>query len=216
MACCGNMICSGCLHAPLYDNQGNEVANKKCPFCRTPPTYLSREEIVKAMNKRMESGDAQATFNVGCYHRDGTSGYPQDYKKALELWHRARELGFAGAYNSIGYAYSNGEGVEVDKKKGVYYYELSAMGGSVAARFNLGILEEMAGNWKRAVRHLMIAVAGGHPNSLQRIQGLYKDGHVTKEDYTKALRLYQYYLGEIKSKQRDKAAAFNSEKYRYY
>jgi len=36
-----------------------------------------------------------------------------------------------------------------------------------------------------------------------------------QDDYSKALRLYQDYLSEIKSVQRDKAAAFSS-KYRYY
>ena len=34
-------------------------------------------------------------------------------------------------------------------------------------------------------------------------------------DYTAALQLYQVYLGEIKSPQRDKAAAAREE-YRYY
>jgi len=29
-ACCGKEICSGCAYAPVYDNQGNEVDNKKC------------------------------------------------------------------------------------------------------------------------------------------------------------------------------------------
>jgi len=38
---------------------------------------------------------------------------------------------------------------------------------------------------------------------------------ISKEDYTNASRLYQEYLGEIKSKQRDEAAAFH-ERYRYY
>ena len=32
--CCGKEICSGCAHAPVYDCQGNEVDNQKCPFCR--------------------------------------------------------------------------------------------------------------------------------------------------------------------------------------
>ena len=45
---------------------------------------------------------------------------------------------------------------------------------------------------------------------------MYSNGHyATKEDYTKALQLYQTYLVEIKSAQRDKAAAFNKE-FRYY
>ena len=48
----------------------------------------------------------------------GRNGFPQDYKKALELWHLAVELGNFAAYNSIGYAYDFGRGVEGDKKEG--------------------------------------------------------------------------------------------------
>ena len=44
---------------------------------------------------------------------------------------------------------------------------------------------------------------------------MYKHGHTTKEDYTKALQAYQAYLGEINSSQRDKAAAAD-ERHRYY
>ena len=62
----------------------------------------------------------------------------------------------------------------------------------------------------------MVAVRGGDSIFLDEIKEMYSNGHATKEDYTKALRLYQEYLGEIKSKQqRDKAAAFSDE-YRYY
>ena len=61
----------------------------------------------------------------------------------------------------------------------------------------------------RVLKHYMIAIRGGMVESLNRnrIQTLYKDGHTTKEDYTKALRLYQEYLDEIKGNQRDEAAA---------
>jgi len=38
-SCCGMTVCSGCIHAPVYDNQGNKVDIKTCPFCRTP--YLN-------------------------------------------------------------------------------------------------------------------------------------------------------------------------------
>ena len=61
----------------------------------------------------------------------------------------------------------------------------------------------------------MIAVRGGYADSLKNIQQLYSNGHASKEDYTKALQLYQTYLGEIKSEQRDKAAAAR-EDYQYY
>ena len=68
----------------------------------------------------------------------------------------------------------------------------------------------------RALNHYLIAVRDGYSNSLKKIQKMYNDGHATKDEYTTALRSYQTYLGEIKSKQRDEAAAFDSEKYQYY
>jgi len=180
----------------------------------------------------MEAGDAIAIYYVGCIYQDGKNGYPQDYKKALELYHRAGELGHHPAYCNIGYCYNFGQGVEVDKKKAKHYYELAAMRGDVQARHNLGGIEHKAfknevarlslgivegnvDNLGRAIKHFMIAIRGGKSESLGVIKDLYSDGLTTKEDYTKALQLYQEYLGEIKSVQRDEAAAAD-DRYRYY
>jgi len=139
--CCGKVICSGCCYAPVYDDQGNEVDNQKCPYCRTPwPS--SDEEVVRRYKNRMKLNDAYATYDLGCCYRDGDDGYRQDYDKALELWHRAGELGYAKAYNDIGFAYYNGRGVEVDENRGTFYWELSAMGGDATARNNLQEVEE--------------------------------------------------------------------------
>ena len=118
-SCCGKVICSGCCHAPVYDNLGNAIIERKCPYCRTPvPT--SFEESIERLQKRVELDDAEAIRNLGCYYRegdDGEYGLPQDYDKAFELFVRAGELGHAIAYCSVGYAYENGNGVEMDKKK---------------------------------------------------------------------------------------------------
>ena len=214
MSCCGKVICSGCVYAPVYDDQGNIVVGKKCPFCRTP-FHDSDEESLEKEKKRVEAGDAHAIYNLGCDYQYGAHGMPRDYAKALEFFHRAAELGHAAAYLGIGNAYNNGNGVEVDKKKGEYYTELAAIGGCVGARHNLGINEEEAGNTERALKHHMIAVRAGDNDSLKEIQELYSEGDATKEDYMKALQSYQAYLGEIKSRHRDEAAAAD-ENYRYY
>jgi len=212
--CCGKVICSGCKHAPLYDNKGNKVDNKKCPFCRIPQPATDKENL-KRMKQRVEADDPIAIHNTGCDYRDGINGYPQDYTKALELCHRAAKLGYAKAYVNIGYIYDLGTGVQIDKKKAAHYYELAAIGGDEVSRYNLALDEQTAGNIQRALKHFMIAVRGGDAPSLKEIQKLYSDGHVTKEDYAKALKSYQEYLAEIKSVQRDKAAAAH-ERYRYY
>jgi len=214
MACCGKLICSGCVYAPLYDNKGNEVDNKKCPFCRVVAPK-SEEETIKREKIRVDMNDPIAIYKQGCYYQVGANGYPQDYTKALELWHRAAELGHATTYNNIGVSYENGIGVEVDEKKAKHHYELAAVGGDEVARNNLGRNEVRSGNMERALKHFIIAVRIGDSPSLDLIKQLYTNGHATKDDYTKALRSYQTYLDEIKSDHRDRAAAFSDE-YKYY
>ena len=105
--------------------------------------------------------------------------------------------------------------MEVDEKKALHYYELAAMMGDVPARYNLGNNEALSGNKSRALKHYMIAVRGGHSIALGVIKQMYTKGDATKDDYTKALQSYQAYLGEIKSPQRDKAAAADDQ-FRYY
>ena len=166
--------------------------------------------------KRMEMDDAHAIFNLGCCYKGGKHGFPQDSAKAWELFHRAGELGSTKAYYNIGNAYDRGEGVERDAAKAKHYWELAAIGGHVWARYNLGLEEEDADNMVRALKHHMIAAGCGYKNSLKEIREFYVNGHATKDDYAKALRAYQKYVYWIKSDQRDKASAFNSEKYPYY
>ena len=152
-------------------------------------------------------------YDLGCHYLRG-DGLSQDYNKALELWNRAAELGHAHAYHNIGTAYYFGRGVKADKKKALHYFELAAMNGVVLSRHNVGTIEWNEGNTERAIKHYMIAVDGGCNDALKKIQELYSKGLATKDDYAKALRSYQDYLGEVRSNQRDEAAKF-SEKFKY-
>ena len=161
-ACCGKMICSGCIHA--VEKQDGGIG--RCPFCRTPtPTA---KEMIEQMKKRMEIGDAKSIYEMGCYYYHGRYGLPQDHNKTLDLWHRAAELGYAPSYYNIGNAYYAGNGVERDMKKANHYYELAAMGGVVEARLNLGVFERRVGNMNRALKHDMIS-AGVDIMNLWRI-----------------------------------------------
>ena len=207
MACCGKVICCGCLNAPTYDHEGN-IAADVCPFCRTPP-HKSNEEGIKRYEKRIEMNDSKAITIMGYYYDCGLYGIHQNMAKAFELWHQAAELGSAGAYYGIGNAYHQSH----DEKKAMYYYELAAIGGDFLSRHNLGAMEARAGNRERALRHWMIAVKDGNSESLESIERMYSKGHATKDDYAKALRSYQAYIDEIKSDQRDETAAFIDRRY---
>jgi len=218
--CCGMTICSGCIHAPVYDDEGNEVDNDKCAFCRTPyPT--TNEELIELIQKRVEVNDAEAISHLGTHYRNGNFGLPKDCNKALKLWKRAAKLGHVGSYFEIAMAYngSYGQCVEVNVDKSIHYLELAAIGGDVDARGCLGNSElrepRCPGDTERALKHFTIAVEGGDAGSLREIRQLYSSGQVSKDDYANALSAYQRYLDEIRSTQRDEAAAYSDE-YQYY
>ena len=122
-------------------------------------------------------------------------------------WHKAGKHG----YVNLGNAYYNGDGVERDGKMASHYYELVAMEGNAAARYNLGVTEENTGSYDKALKHYMIAVRGGDTDSVKEIQQLYMGGHATKDHYANALRSHQAYVNEIKSDQREEAAAFRDD-----
>ena len=88
-------------------------------------------------------------------------------------------------------------------------------GGDEVARHNLGCAEARVDNWDRATKHWLIAAGDGYDDSVKHIQLLYKAGYATKDDYASALQNYQAYLDEIKSDQRDTAAAAD-DRYKYY
>ena len=206
--CCGKVICSGCIHAVELSDE-----DALCPFCRTPTPYTEDENVQQLM-KRVDAGDAEGINNLGFYLSGGMNGLPQDYAKALELFHRAAELGNTTSHYNLGNVYYNGRGAKIDKKKAINYYELAAMRGLVEARHNLAIIEKRRGNIGRAIKHYMIAVEGGSNISLANIQKFYSKGYTTKDVYTQALRAYQKYLVEVKSSQRDQASAAR-EDYKY-
>ena len=175
-----------------------------CAFCREPVPSSEADEV-KRIKKLIEAGNADAFYALaGCYD-NGDHGMPQNIKKANELYLKAGELGCAAAYLNLGISYDNGDGVEVDKKKEKYYYELAAMNGCVGARHNLGCLEGVAGNEHRAYKHFILAARAGLKQSLDVVKEGFMDGVVTKNDYANTLRAYQQRHDEMKSDDRDKA-----------
>ena len=65
----------------------------------------------------------------------------------------------------------------------------------------------MLGNEHRAMKHFIIAARAGFKLSLDRVREGYMNGTVTKDEYANTLRAYQNMQDEMKSEDRDKAAA---------
>ena len=97
--CCGKEICCGCMYAVAKRDK-----DQRCPFCRIP-AYKTDKEQHERLEKRVESGDANAIYNLGCCYRNGDYGLQKDNHKAFSLFLRAADLGNVYAYAVIGAAY---------------------------------------------------------------------------------------------------------------
>ena len=94
-------------------------------------------------------------------------------------------------------------GVEVDKNKAKYYYELAAMNGHIFARHNLGCVEWEKGNRYRAMKHFVMAARAGDEGSLDKVKQGFKNGMITKDGYAIILRAYHQRQKEMRSDARD-------------
>jgi len=205
-SCCGKMICNGCIYA-MWMSEGKDL----CAFCRTPPPSCNEDKIERTKNLMDKGGNAEAFLLLAGYYADGEIGLPQDWNKANELYLKAGELGCAAGYFNLGNQYCFGRGVEVDKMKAKYYYELAAMGGYADARHNLGCEEFDDGNEDRATRHFMLAARAGDNQSMGNVTVIFKKGMITKDEYEGTLRVYQKSLDEMKSDARQKATEIQKD-----
>ena len=176
-----------------------------CAFCRTPSACTDQERI-KRIKNLMDKGNAKAFNHLAGYYARGINGMPQDWEKSNELNLKAGELGCSDAYCNLGFMYINGHGVEVDKEKAKYYFELAAMGGDVDARTILGYMEYRADNVERAVKHWILAAKAGHDLCLDKVKKGYMKGLVTKDDYANTVRSYHDRQKEMKSDTRERVA----------
>ncbi|KAL7523655.1 hypothetical protein ACHAXR_000273 [Thalassiosira sp. AJA248-18] len=64
----------------------------------------SHEAHIERLNKRIEAGDAVAMYALGCSYSAGDR-VPQDFNKALELWHQSANLSCIKSHCNIGNVY---------------------------------------------------------------------------------------------------------------
>ena len=121
-SCCGKIICEGCSFASA-EHSGDD--RPPCPFCRKPATR-SKEEGTRRMQRRMGLNDHNAITMMGDWYLRGQRGLQQDIGTALELLHKAADLGSIVAHSKVCYPGRGpllcGDGVQVDKRKAVYHY----------------------------------------------------------------------------------------------
>lgn len=218
MYCCGQVLCSGCIHENLRiiaatNGKRSEEATRSdrppklldccCPFCRVPMPR-NDNEVIDRLRKRMELGDARAYYNMSAGYRKGSFGLKRSERMYFKHAKRAAELGSMQAYFNMALDYRSGKLCKKDKAKEREYFEIAAKGGHVKARHMLGLMEHDAGNERLALKHWLMSAAMGYDNSLENVGIGFKVGKVTKKEYANALRAHQRSLAEMKSEERDR------------
>ncbi|EJK69063.1 hypothetical protein THAOC_09719 [Thalassiosira oceanica] len=186
------------IQQPILSEQGADSADEE--EIGTADFRAAGTEDQKRVSKR----DAAAVFFLGNKYFHGHL-VAKNVARATKLWMEAAELGSVKAHYEVGDMYYTGDGVEVDKPRGIHHLQQAAMKGHGLSRHKLGVAEFNNKNYDLAVQHWMIAAKMGFEHSLNAIKEMFKGSLATKAQYTEALLGYRDAVEETKSPQREEA-----------
>jgi len=201
--CCLKIVCTGCSLAAL------ERKSMDCPFCRTPP---GEEGSLERIRGRAEKGDPEAMAALASGYFYGRYDLTVDKHLSFKWWKDAADLGHKLSQFNVGRAYSQGDGVPMDMKVAIHYWEEAAMSGCPRSRHQLAMLDGIAGRTDRALRHLLISCKLGFKESMDMIRQLHKDGSVTREQCKSALVDYLNAQDEVGSPLRIRATMMDRKR----
>ena len=130
--------------------------------------------------------DAKADFDKGEEYFNRL-----EFDKAIPLYTRAAEYGYADARFFLGTCYEDGFGVVRDLKKAVYWYQKAADQGDATAQCILGHCyyngKGVRQDYKQAVDWYQKAADQGYANAQGYLGMCYAIGHGVSQDYKKAV-----------------------------
>ncbi|RUO97194.1 hypothetical protein BC936DRAFT_140834 [Jimgerdemannia flammicorona] len=157
-----------------------------------------------------------------CY-KDGLRGKRQDYAKAMELFHKAAEMGNTEAQYNLGVLYGSAKNGPVNFAKALHYFKMAASQPlfhlSGAPRLGVALAHNSLGNYygnglgvkrdiDKAFRHYKLSAEGEEPSGMSNLGVAYVNGEGTPVNMQKAIEIYtkaaeknhpvaQYNLGTI-------------------
>jgi len=137
-------------------------------------------------------GDAEAQTLLGILYSDGSDGLGVDenLEKALELFQKAAEQGYAPAQYNIGNFYYNGAVVGQNYIKAFEWYLRAAKQGNVYAQYNVGMIYANGyigmADFDKALEWHLKAAEQGFTLAQISIGSFYISGLGVKQDYKKA------------------------------
>lgn len=157
-----------------------------------------RKDNDKAQELMSDAADAQnvmALHDLGWWYEKGLAGVKKDPKRAITLYRRAAESGWALSAFSLHFCYFNGVGVRKSETLALEWCRRAAEGGLAAAPARLGWLYETGRGTKadaaEAVRWYRKSADQGEAAGQAALAWLYLTGRGVKKDVREAARLYR-------------------------
>ena len=119
----------------------------------------------------------------------------EDYAQTLEYYQQAADLGLADAVNSIGFLYTNGNGVDQSWEKALEFFQQAADMGYAPALYNLGKMYELGygeeQSYEKALEFYQQAADLDVPGGYSGLASLYYYGEGVEQSYEKAVEYLQ-------------------------
>jgi TPR repeat protein len=157
------------------------------------------EKAIKYLLKAANGGDGNAFWLLGTIYGDKRHDvFKPD--KAFSFYKLGAELGNANSHIALGDAYMNGQGVNQDIKKSIFWYmkalqseDKDAMSGAASS---LGIIykyngPEISNNFIKAVSFFNIAIEEGDEGACYELADMYLKGYGVEVNYLKAVELFK-------------------------
>lgn len=149
--------------------------------------------IIEEVEHKSEAGDPRFTLILGDMFSFGL-GKEKDFEKALELYHKAAELGSLEAMCDLGYMYLVGQGTDMNKETSAYWYKKSADLGYLHSIRDIGQSymkgEGVPVDYAEACRYFKIASENNYSHGTTDLAYCYLNGLGVEKNLKEAENLY--------------------------
>ena len=225
-ACCGELICNGCIIAqkrtliigtnvkkPIKGSKEEQLefttilCSKQimvCPFCRAKEPTNSKEHLKRLWEQIDEYNDPKAMNILGVDYMKGNHGLSKNLKKAEELQQRSYNLGYSKAAFTLSVLHRDHV---PDAARMMKYLEEGVRRGHGPCMNAVGVLAHQSGNTEEAKRQFMTAARSGNNEAAHNLMVNYRSpgSVVSKDDLATTLRAQKAFNDKRKTEPREYA-----------
>jgi uncharacterized protein len=195
-------VLSPLMNLPLTKIRNKAARHEPAAIYELARRYMRGEGVLQSPGKAIPllkqaatAGSADAQNDLAGLYDFGRFGFPQDHRKAFELYRKAAKRGHPLAQYNLGACYFEGTGTSIDYKNSLLWTQKAVEQGYLKATVMIGWHyadgHGVAKNTGKAMKLFHQAAAQGEGSAFYAIGKLYDDGNGVPQDYKKAVEWYR-------------------------